>query len=83
MVAAESLARQAIGAGAEFHAHTIVTGIEVRACAVVTAVHTSLRRIATDRVLLCAGIWGPRIGRMAGVPIPLTPWSTSTCGPPR
>ena len=30
-------------------------------------------RIATEHVLVCAGIWGPRIGRMAGVSIPLMP----------
>jgi glycine cleavage system aminomethyltransferase T len=40
-----------------------------RVCAVVT----SNGRIATECVLLCAGIWGPAIGRVAGVPIPLTP----------
>ena len=37
------------------------------------AVVTTNGRIETERVLVCCGIWGPRIGRMAGVPIPLAP----------
>lgn len=34
---------------------------------------TSRGTILTNRVLLCAGIWGPRIGKMAGVPVSLIP----------
>jgi glycine cleavage system T protein len=70
--AAEVMANAARECGSEFHERTRVTGIEIengRVCAVVT----SQGRIRTPRVLLCAGIWGPRIGRMAEVPIPLTP----------
>ncbi|OGO59553.1 MAG: hypothetical protein A2V85_06410 [Chloroflexi bacterium RBG_16_72_14] len=30
-------------------------------------------RIETPRVLVCAGIWGPVLGDLLGVPVPLTP----------
>jgi glycine cleavage system T protein len=67
---AEAAARAAEGAA--FYGETQVTGIEV-ANGRVRAVVTDKGRIATETVLLCAGIWGPAIGRMAGVPIPLIP----------
>ena len=70
--ACEAMARESQKQGATFHAHTPVTGVEVKDGRV-RAVLTSNGRISTEQVLLCAGIWGPRIGRMAGVPIPLTP----------
>lgn len=69
--ACEAMAR-ASRQGATFCGHTTVTGVEVKDGRV-RAVLTSDGRIATEQALLCAGIWGPRIGRMAGVPIPLTP----------
>src|SRR5262249_17055871 len=68
----EALAGAARERGVEFHGQTAVTGIEV-ADGCVRAVVTPQGRIRTSRVLVCAGIWGPRIGRLAGVPIPLTP----------
>ena len=67
-----SLAQQAIQRGASFHSQTEVTGIEVVG-GQVQAVNTSRGKIHTSRLLLCAGIWGPRIGKMAGVPVPLMP----------
>jgi glycine cleavage system T protein len=70
--AAEALARRAEAQGVTFYGQTPVTGIEV-ANGRVQAVVTPQGRVATEMVLVCAGIWGPRIGRMAGVPIPLTP----------
>jgi len=70
--AAEAMTRQAQAHGATFQAHTPVLGIEV-ANGRVRAVVTSEGRIPTEQVLVCAGIWGPRVGRMAGVSIPLTP----------
>jgi glycine cleavage system T protein len=70
--AAEALARYAEAQGVTFYGRTPVTGIEV-ANGRVQAVLTPQGRIATEMVLVCAGIWGPRIGRMAGVSIPLTP----------
>ncbi len=68
----EALGRAAQERGAAFCGGTRVTGIEV-AQGRVQAVETTAGRIRAGRVLLCAGIWGPAIGRMAGVPIPLTP----------
>ena len=69
--AGESMAR-ASGEGASFHRHVTVEGIEVKHDRV-HAVVTSEGRIATEQVLVCAGIWGPRVGEMVGVPIPLIP----------
>ncbi|MGF1457813.1 MAG: FAD-dependent oxidoreductase [Leptolyngbyaceae cyanobacterium] len=71
--AAEALAQFAIDAeAAAFHGNTTVTDIEVIA-GQVKAVVTDQGRIETDKVLVCAGIWGPRVGRMVGEVIPLTP----------
>ena len=70
--AAEAMARAATANGAEFHGRTPVTGIEVTDGRV-QAVTTPAGRIATERVLICAGIWGPAVGRLAGVSIPLQP----------
>jgi dimethylglycine oxidase len=70
--AAQALARRAGAAGASFSGDTRVTGIEV-SNGRVRAVQTDRGRIAAEHVLSAAGIWGPLIGRMAGVPIPLQP----------
>jgi glycine/D-amino acid oxidase-like deaminating enzyme len=71
--AAEAMANYAKEAGAaEFCGHTTVMDIEV-VNGQVQAVVTDKGRIETDKVLVCAGIWGPRIGRMVGEVIPLTP----------
>jgi dimethylglycine oxidase len=70
--AAEAMARQATARGATFHGNTEVTNIEV-ANGRVQAVVTAAGRIPAEVVVSCAGIWGPRIGRMAGVSIPLIP----------
>jgi glycine cleavage system aminomethyltransferase T/glycine/D-amino acid oxidase-like deaminating enzyme len=68
--AAEELARAATGA--TFRSREKVIGIE-SSNGRVTGVVTDKETIPTERVLVCCGIWGPNIGRMAGVPIPLTP----------
>ncbi len=70
--ACEALGREAQAAGVVFHAGAEVTGIEVTGGRVQAVLSTN-GRIATERVLLCAGIWGPRVARMAGVGLPLTP----------
>ena len=70
--AAEAMANAARERRAAFHAQTEVTDIEVVGERV-TAVVTSKGRIRTDTVVLAAGIWGPVIGRMAGVAVPLQP----------
>ncbi|MGI8866055.1 MAG: NAD(P)/FAD-dependent oxidoreductase, partial [Rubrobacteraceae bacterium] len=66
----EAMGREAISRGAKFHGETEVTGIEVKDGRV-RAVETSRGRIETEVVLSCAGMWGPRIGRMAGAFVPL------------
>ena len=71
-LAAEAVSRYSQSNGASFHANTRVTGIEV-AGGRVRAVQTDRGRIETDTVLAAAGIWGPTIGGMAGVAVPLYP----------
>ena len=70
--AAEALARAASARGARFHQRVEVTGLEVEGGRV-RAVQTGAGRIAAPLVVSAAGMWGPRIGRMAGVGVPLTP----------
>jgi glycine cleavage system aminomethyltransferase T/glycine/D-amino acid oxidase-like deaminating enzyme len=77
VTAAEALARGAMAAGAaSFHGHTQVTGIEVQAGrvrAVAVRGPDGPARIAAEAVLICAGIWGPLVGRLAGITVPLMP----------
>jgi len=70
--ACQALAERATARGARFFGRTAVTGIEVNK-GHVEAVVTSRGRIRAEHLLCAAGIWGPVIGRMAGVPIPLQP----------
>ncbi|HXF63686.1 MAG TPA: FAD-dependent oxidoreductase, partial [Caldilineaceae bacterium] len=71
--AATALCRAAEAAGAAVcYGNTTVTGFETRG-GKLYGVHTNQGTIATERVLLCAGIWGPKIGRLAGISVPLTP----------
>jgi glycine cleavage system aminomethyltransferase T/glycine/D-amino acid oxidase-like deaminating enzyme len=77
VVIAEALARGATAQGAaSFHGHTPVTGIEVadqRVRAVSVQTEAGPARIEAEAVLLCAGIWGPLLGQMAGIVVPLMP----------
>jgi dimethylglycine oxidase len=70
--AAAALAALAESSGVRFHGGTALTGIEVGRGRVRAAV-TDRGRIEAEHVLCAAGIWGPLVGRMAGVPIPLQP----------
>ena len=70
--AAEAMSRYAQEHGAAFYGDTTVTDIIVKAGRV-HGVETTAGRITAEMVLICAGIWGPRVGRMAGVSIPLMP----------
>jgi glycine cleavage system aminomethyltransferase T/glycine/D-amino acid oxidase-like deaminating enzyme len=53
-------------------ANTEVTGVDVENGRVRT-VHTDKGPIRTDVVVVACGVWSPRIARMAGTSIPLTP----------
>src|SRR6266536_3082262 len=71
-ILAEALARIAQERGATFYDNTRVTGIEV-VNGHVQAINTSRGCIRTEIVVVAAGIWSPRIGRMVGISIPLIP----------
>jgi 4-methylaminobutanoate oxidase (formaldehyde-forming) len=71
-VLAQALIDEARAGGVAFHPHTRVQGIEVTGGRV-QALTTSAGRIATETVVVAAGIWSPRVGRLAGVSLPLTP----------
>ena len=65
-----ALARKAEANGVAFEGGVTVTGFDTTGGRV-HAVETDQGRIECERVLLCAGIWGPTVGAMAGVPVPL------------
>ncbi|WP_041832390.1 FAD-dependent oxidoreductase [Actinoplanes sp. N902-109] len=65
-------ARLAAGRGATFLGDHKVVAVE-QAGGRVTGVHTTHGRIAADTVVSCAGFWGPLVGDLAGVPVPLLP----------
>jgi glycine cleavage system aminomethyltransferase T/glycine/D-amino acid oxidase-like deaminating enzyme len=67
---AAALGAKARAAGVSFEGGVRVTGFDVRDGRV-HGVRTDRGDVACEQVLVCAGIWGPTIGRMAGVPIPL------------
>jgi glycine cleavage system aminomethyltransferase T/glycine/D-amino acid oxidase-like deaminating enzyme len=50
-----------------------VLGIEKSASGRVSAVRTTAGDIETELCAICCGVWSPRIARMAGARIPLTP----------
>lgn len=70
--AVEAMTRLSIARGAVFHGTTEVIGIDI-SNGRVRAVETSRGRFDADAVVSCAGIWGPRISRMVGLPMPLVP----------
>ncbi|WP_028812824.1 GcvT family protein [Streptomyces flavidovirens] len=63
---------RAVARGARILDRTTVTGIEQRGGRV-TGVVTDQGTFPADHVVSAAGFWGPVIGRMAGVDIPLLP----------
>ena len=69
---AEAMAREAERSGATFYGGVKVTGFGISGGRI-TAVHTTHGDIETDLVVAAAGIWAPKVGDMAGVPIPLSP----------
>jgi glycine cleavage system aminomethyltransferase T/glycine/D-amino acid oxidase-like deaminating enzyme len=58
--------------GATVLPNTEVLGIDIEGGRV-ARVHTSRGSIETDTVVVACGVWSPRIARMAGASIPLTP----------
>jgi 4-methylaminobutanoate oxidase (formaldehyde-forming) len=71
-ILAQALADAARERGAAFYEQTRVTGIDVQQGRV-RGISTSQGYIRSEVVIVAAGIWSPRIGRMVGVPIPLIP----------
>ena len=70
--AAEAQARRAIAQGARFLPHHTVVGLE-SAGGKVTGVVTNQGTFPADLVVSCAGFWGPKVARMAGLELPLLP----------
>jgi glycine cleavage system aminomethyltransferase T/glycine/D-amino acid oxidase-like deaminating enzyme len=64
---AQQLGALTVLAGAE------VLGIDKSEDGRVAAVRTSAGQIRTDVCAICCGVWSPRLARMAGARIPLTP----------
>ena len=58
--------------GAEIRANTEVTGMDVEDGRV-RRVRTTRGDIDADIVVVAGGVWSPRLGRMAGAAVPLTP----------
>jgi dimethylglycine oxidase len=67
---AAALAARAAARGVAFEGEVAVTGFDIRDGRV-HGVQTDRGTIECEQVLVSAGIWGPTIGRMAGIPIPL------------
>ncbi|HSK97911.1 MAG TPA: FAD-dependent oxidoreductase, partial [Euzebyales bacterium] len=68
----EAMLRSAERRGVRLVGETEVTGFDLRDGRV-RAVRSTAGDIVTPAVVCCAGIWGPRVGRMAGVSIPVQP----------
>src|SRR5829696_5911472 len=67
---AAALAGKAEEMGVAFDGGVAVTGFDIRDGRV-NGVRTDRGDVECERVLLCAGIWGPSVGALAGVPVPL------------
>ncbi|MEV6551823.1 FAD-dependent oxidoreductase [Streptomyces sp. NPDC051597] len=72
VLACQALQARARARGARFLARHTVTAVE-QEDGRVTAVVTDRGRFPADLVVSAAGFWGPVIGRMAGVAVPLLP----------
>jgi glycine cleavage system aminomethyltransferase T/glycine/D-amino acid oxidase-like deaminating enzyme len=70
--AGEAQARRAMARGARFLPHQRVVAVEQRE-GKVTGVRTEDATYPADIVVSCAGFWGPAVGALAGVPVPLLP----------
>jgi glycine cleavage system aminomethyltransferase T/glycine/D-amino acid oxidase-like deaminating enzyme len=72
VLAVEAQIRRATERGVTFLARHEVLDV-LQADGDVTGVRTDRGDLAADIVVCCAGIWGPKIARMAGMNLPLTP----------
>jgi glycine cleavage system aminomethyltransferase T/glycine/D-amino acid oxidase-like deaminating enzyme len=70
--AATIMRERAVEAGMTVSANTEVVGLDVERGAV-RRVRTTRGDIEAERVVIACGCWSPRIARMAGANIPLTP----------
>ncbi len=70
--AVAEMIKETQGNGVQYYGNTEVTGIEIEG-GQVKEVETSAGKFEADLILCCAGFWGPKIGEMAGVTIPLQP----------
>ncbi len=70
--AAEAQARRATGRGARFVGGHRVTAVE-RSAGRVTGVTTETGSFPADVVVSCAGMWGPVIGALVDLVVPLVP----------
>src|ERR1700760_4261245 len=71
-LAAQAQADRAVARGARVLAGQRVTGVR-QAGSAVTGVVTATEEFPADVVVCCAGIWGPLIGAMVGLTVPLVP----------
>ncbi|WP_405475376.1 FAD-dependent oxidoreductase [Streptomyces canus] len=72
VLAVEAQIRRATERGVTFLARHEVLDV-LQADGAVTGVRTDRGDLRADIVVCCAGIWGPKIARMAGMNLPLTP----------
>ncbi|MFG2459631.1 FAD-dependent oxidoreductase [Streptomyces sp. NPDC048523] len=72
VLAVEAQIRRATERGVTFLARHEVLDV-LQADGEVTGVRTDQGDLQADIVVCCAGIWGPKIARMAGMNLPLTP----------
>ncbi|WP_416968785.1 GcvT family protein [Streptomyces sp. 4F14] len=72
VLAVEAQIRRATGNGVRFLARHEVLDI-LQDAGRVTGVRTDHGDLDADIVVCCAGVWGPKIARMAGMNLPLTP----------
>lgn len=70
--AVAAMARRARRLGVRFHGYTEVTRFDTVGGRI-RSVRTSRGVVTVETVLCCAGIWGPRVGRLAGVSVPVQP----------
>ncbi|MCR3720148.1 MULTISPECIES: GcvT family protein [Prauserella salsuginis group] len=67
-----ALTRRAAARGARFRGEVRVLGINQQGGRV-TGVETDQGEVPADIVVSCAGFWGPQLGEMAGMNVPLLP----------